>query len=136
MPLALDNYMLPAGLLWSDELAWRPVGRVIKRGLTNAPIQQVTPEPTGRPITLTASPTQAWLTREELIALQTLTEGAGPFELTLWDGRTIDAIFAEQPYDYVEVIDYEDPTPTDLYALTAVRLISTSAMRPAPDPEE
>ena len=135
MAITLGAITLPAGLAWSDEFAWSPVSARSSYSLTGALIVEQSTKLAGRPITLIGQSSgndhTAWISRANLLTLQTALETAGAtFTLTLHDARVFSVIARPDDNSPVEA----DPLPVvgsflpanpqtaDWYLLRAVRL--------------
>ena len=132
MAITLATLTLPTGLAWSDEV-WTPLSQSSQRGLSGALIVQQSIKLSGRPITLIGQSSgndyTAWITRDDLLALQTLLDTAGPHLLTLHDDRTFDVIarpdetpLDAEPLPVVGSFLPASPQTADWYVLRAVRL--------------
>ncbi|MBZ4194218.1 MAG: hypothetical protein LAE24_07925 [Candidatus Contendobacter sp.] len=92
MAITLDSFTLPAGLCWSDEFAWSPLGQSSEYSLTGALLVQQSVKLAGRPITLTGTSSgtshTAWLTRAQVLTLQAKLDTNADMTLTLHDSRT------------------------------------------------
>jgi hypothetical protein len=79
---------LPDNLLWEDELAWDPVRQSRSHALDGALLIEEWARQAGRPITLSGGSGWSWMTRADVLALQTLIAPAGvELTLTLHDAR-------------------------------------------------
>ncbi len=61
--VTLQELTLPNDLLWTDELSWTPVVATNTYTLTGSLIIEQGVRQAGRPITLSADPDMAWVTR-------------------------------------------------------------------------
>lgn len=88
MAITLGSITLPQGCRWSDEFDWSPVAQAVGYTLTGAVVVQEATKLKGRPITLVGGASFAWMTRTNLLALQTALAAPGAtFILTLHDAR-------------------------------------------------
>lgn len=127
----LGTLALPAGLRWDDEFAWSPVAIGSKTwSLTGAVLIQEGIKQNGRPITLVGGRRYCWITRAELITLQTLLNTpTGGLTLTLHDGRRFtvtpnhdgEGPLSASPVPVVNDIGPADPKPTTNYYIDALR---------------
>lgn len=85
---------LPDQLIWVDEFDWSPTVRTLHRHPGGWYLERITDANNPRPITLVGGRegliSWAWITRANLLTLQTLLETAGPHRLTLHDARKFD----------------------------------------------
>lgn len=142
--IELDDFAFPAtaqGLRWTDEFAWSPVAQMTEYGLTGALLIQEATRQAGRPLTLTGGAKWAWITRADLVTLQSLLDATTQRTLTLHDGRQIPVIprrDGDGPLivSAVPVIGdsgLADPSDTSYYALESLRfLIVGDIVVPAP----
>lgn len=136
MAITLGAITLPAGLAWSDEFGWAARTQSTEYSLTGALIVEQAVRQAGRPITLIGQSSgndhTAWITRANLLLLQTQLAAGTSATLTLHDARTFSVIArldSDSPID-------ADPLPvagsflpanpqtTDWYLLRAVRLLT------------
>lgn len=111
MAITLNGLALPDGLRWSDEFTWSPLQATRDYSLTGALILQTAERLAGRPITLIGGERWAWMTRANLLALQTLLDTyAASLTLILHDARS----FAVTPV-------YEGDGPLDAVAKAVVQ---------------
>lgn len=139
MDITLGALTLPAGLVWSDEIAWSPVSASSTHSLTGALIVEVATKQAGRPITLIGQSSgndhTAWITRANLLTLKAALEIADArYTLTLHDGRTFTVMARPDDTDDKGSAVDADPLPVagnflpanpqtaDWYVLRAVRL--------------
>jgi hypothetical protein len=132
--ITLGSIILPATLVWEDELTWTPIVQSVTPSLTGAPIIQIGVWQAGRPITLVGKSdgnahTGAIL-RSALLTLKTALEVAGAtWTLTLHDGRTFSVCAAENPLD-VEPLPVlrsfaaANPASNRWYLIRALRLLT------------
>lgn len=93
MAITLNGIPLSDGLRWSDEFNWSPLQATTDYSLTGALIIQNATRLAGRPITLIGGESFAWMTRTQLIALQTLLDTyTTSMTLVLHDARSFSVI--------------------------------------------
>lgn len=132
MAITLGAITLPDGLTWEDEFAWSPVEQSTEYSLTGALIVQSSTKQAGRPITLMGQSDgmdhTVWITRTDLLALQTALAVAGTsWTLTLHDARTFTVAARETPLDAEPLPVYRsffpaNPTGERWYLIRALRL--------------
>lgn len=139
MAITLGSFVLPDGLVWTDELNWTPVVQSNAYSLTGALIVQRATRLAGRPITLSGQKSgdthTAWMSRADILSLQSLVEGLtvdAPGTLTLHDGRSFSVIanidgnppLSAELLPAVGSFIPANPDSDSLYSLTAIRLIT------------
>ncbi len=117
---------LDPDLLWEDEFKWAAVEQAVERSLTGAQIVHVGQRMAGRPITLRADDTSAWMTRADMTTLQAWANTPG-LQLTLsLRGVAHQVLFRHHdggPFDAHPVVHYADPDPTD-WVVPTLRFIT------------
>lgn len=115
---------LPAGLQWTDEFAWSPLGRLIGWSVSGALVieTETNPRQSGRPVTLSGGTNYAWVQRNDLLTLQAWREAGTTFSMTLADSRVMQAIFRDED-DAIQARPVRFPAPsiipaTEPYQLT------------------
>lgn len=124
----VSEVTLPQGLIWSDELTYTPVAVETTFTLTGALILERALKQAGRPITLTGSRDFAWITRSDLLALQSFLGEDQDMTLTLHDARTFTVRPAADPLQVSPVPRVKDsgfanPSADAWYVLEALKLI-------------
>lgn len=125
MTITLGAITLPDDLAWEDEFEWTPVEDTIDTALSGSLVIQSGARVKGRPITLSGSENQAWITRSVVEAIKSLAD-APPSSLTFsYHGREFPVRFryGEKPYSAKPVSFYSGtPLADDFYTIT-VRLM-------------
>lgn len=122
--------VLPDDLIWADEFTWAAVAQATERGITGALILDAMLRNGGRPITLSGQGDSAWITRADLLTLQSWMLLPGQtFTLNL-RGESFAVVFdhgtAEdtQAMAVQAVIDYSDTHPDDYYCSLRLRFLT------------
>lgn len=124
----VSEVTLPQGMIWTDELTYTPVAVETTFTLTGALVLERTVKQAGRPITLEGGRQFAWITRVDLLALQSLLEEDADLTLTLHDGRTFTVRPAADPLQVSPVPRVKDsgfanPGSGAWYVLESLKLI-------------
>lgn len=72
-----DEIVLPPGLIWTDELTWTPVTSTYSYSLDGSLFVEQSRKLSGRPITLESQEDMGWVTRETVLALQSIAATIG-----------------------------------------------------------
>jgi len=124
--ISLDSIVLPADLLWSDELDWSGAAASVKRTLLGKQVVQAAaiPSDAGRPLTLGND--DAWIDRSDLLVLQQWAGEPGrEMLLTLHDGHSFRVVFRHWDKPVIlatPVVAYADPDAGARYRLQALKL--------------
>jgi hypothetical protein len=112
---------LDPDLTWSDEHSWSPVAHIAKYKVDGALSIHVSRKKAGRPITLQAGDTYAWMSGAVIEQLRTWRDTPGQ-QLTLTlRGTSYTVIFRnnEAPaLDAEPLVDYANPEADDWYVAT------------------
>lgn len=129
---ATSPITLPEGLVWIDEFDWSPVQRTAHRHPGGWYVERATACPL-RPITLEGGQSWCWISRANLLTLQTLLETAGPHLLTLHDGRQFDVeavgqagVVEARPVPVVADSGPTDPTAATNYYIIRIPLVGVA----------
>lgn len=116
---------LPSGMVWVDEFGWSAVQKSVERSISGAQVIDTARKEQGRPITLQGVPTQGWIRRATLLAVQALAnDPAGEYLLVLADGREFTVQFSpDTPIEAQPISRPELPQGTHPYVAT-LRLIT------------
>lgn len=108
---------LPDDLAWPDEYTWRPVEQRSEYSITGSLIVEAALKAAGRPITLEAADTAAWVTRSAVDQLAGWVAQAGITLTLVFRGGTYSVIFDHQQgaMDAAPLVDYSDPIAADHY---------------------
>lgn len=123
--ITLDTVVLPEDLYWSDYLTWTPVASNIEYGITGAGFVDASKMLTGREITLVGEDENCWISRAQLVALQTLAADPGKQMNFTYHGESFTVLFApgEKPFSAVPLFTEWPVEDGDTWILTALRLI-------------
>lgn len=133
MAITLNGLALPDGLRWSDEFTWSPLQTTRDYSLTGALILQSAERLAGRPITLIGGERWAWMTRANLLALQTLLDtDAASLTLILHDARSFavtpvyegDGPLDATPKAVVQDSGLANPSSSAWYVINSLKLIT------------
>jgi len=107
----LDGITLPTDLIWTNEFDDTTIAQDIKRSLTGAQIISESVKIKGRKITLTGGEDYAWLSRNEVQALKTLSNTVDNTIVLVFNGQTINVRFDQSKQGLVAkpVIACSDP---------------------------
>lgn len=118
--MTLDTLPLPDGLVWDDEFGFPAQTVDRKTTLRGRVVLTPFPQPVGRNITLSGE--DAWMTRDELAALETMARQYPPVArtLTMHDGRIFSVVFRhwEGGLEAHQVDPVSDPGADDSYRIT------------------
>lgn len=128
MSITLGSFTLPDGLRWTDEFEWNPEQTTVNFTLTGAMIVQTATKQAGRPITLTGGLNFTWLTRADLLTLQTLLNTCpdNGLLLTLHDARSFTVRPQQDVLNAIQVpvvmdVGVANPSTTTMYAINTLK---------------
>lgn len=132
MSITISTITLPAGLIWVDEFDWSPTVRTLHRHPGGWYIE-ATAAGNPRPITLEGGQQWCWITRTDLLALQSLLETTGPHLLTLHDSRKFDVqaigspgVVDARPVPMVAGSGAVDPDSAAKYYIQRIALVGVA----------
>lgn len=110
---------LPDDLGWPDEYTWQPVEQRSEYSLTGSLIVEAAAKQAGRPITLAATDTAAWMSRADVGQIAAWVALAGITLTLALRGATYSVIFDHQrgAMTATPLVDYSDPDATDHYVV-------------------
>ncbi len=116
---------LPTDLLWVDEFDWSPVEYVSRYSVAGTLLVSAGTKLSGRPITLTAGQSWAWVSRTTAIAVRDLSLLASPAMTLVYRGTSYAVTWATQgtPFTAIPLVDFSNPQADSRYILT-LRLIT------------
>lgn len=120
----ITTAILPDDIQWVNEFDWTPVVQEIKYSLAGSAVIQEGAKQAGREITL-ATGDGTWVTRAEVINLQTLADQPGKtLTLTMQSGAVKSVIFdrSQAPFVARELFRVMNPDSNHLYTVE-IRLI-------------
>lgn len=118
--MLLETIEIPDDLHWVDEFSYTGVSQNIDRSILGGLIVQEQSMQHGRPVTLVGGPDYAWVTRETVLQLQSMSEVSGQvMQLNLYDGRSFFVIFdrSSSPIESEPISLYKLPTDKKMYSL-------------------
>ncbi len=119
--IALDDILLPAGLLWTDEFSSNRVAQSMRRTLDGSMVVFHSPLQAGLPITLESEADAGWATRAQVEALANRAASPGGIFVLLLRGQTYRVMFRhhEPPaFDARPLINVANPQADDRYLVT------------------
>lgn len=125
---AATTITLPEDMLWPDEYSWRAVEQRQQYTITGALIVEAAARLSGRPMTLAAGESYAWMPRSTLDTLRAWSLLPGQSFTLLYRGVSYLVAFDHEQgaIDARQIIDYSDPDASDDYAAT-LRFIQVPA---------
>ncbi|MBF0192106.1 MAG: hypothetical protein HQL99_13345 [Magnetococcales bacterium] len=89
----LGDVILPPQIQWMDQFEWSPVSQEVGRTLGGGLVSWDLPLDGGRPITLEAQTPVAWLTMEQVVAIQALSAQPGAVFGLEWGSEFFSVMF-------------------------------------------
>ena len=123
--ITLGGYALNSNIIWTDRDSWSPIVQTVKRTLGGKIVVASSPLEKGRPITLTATQDQGWITLPQRNILKQMAEIPGAIFVLVIDDETFNVMFRhEEPpaVDFKPLIDRTNPEVGD-YFLGQIKLI-------------
>lgn len=118
----LNDIILPDDMQWTDEFNWTALSVNTTYLLTGALLVNTAKKLAGRPITLESHNDGAWLDYLTVTALYELAnDDDAILQLTLYDNRVFDVIFADNPLSIKPVYFL---APNSDYYLATIKLIT------------
>jgi hypothetical protein len=133
MAITLNGVSIPNGMRWSDEFTWSPIQTARNYSLSGALILQPAERLAGRPITLIGGERWAWMTRANVLSLQTLLNTyAASLTLVLHDARSFtvtpvyegDGPLDATPKSVIQDSGYANPGASAWYVIHSLKLIT------------
>jgi hypothetical protein len=115
----LNTIILPENLIWIDEFDWQQTSESKEYSLSGSLLIDTGTKLKGRLITLQGEINAGWITRTDILSLQTLANTNATMTLTLNDLRTFQVRFDynTKSVEVKPIADYSTPAVTDYYQI-------------------
>jgi len=115
----LNTIILPEDLIWVDEFDWQQTAESKEYSLSGSLLVDTGTKLKGRMITLQGEVDAGWITRTDILLLQTLANTNATMTLTLNDSRTFQVRFDynAKSVEGKPIVDYSTPAGADYYQI-------------------
>jgi hypothetical protein len=121
---------LPGDLNWEDEFKWSPVTQSREYAISGSMIVQEWVKQVGRPITLKGGDDRSWITKPDVIKLQTLASLPGKeVALLLGDGRAFTVILDHSggnAFESAQVFNVFPHTNDDFFVIQQLKMVTVA----------
>lgn len=122
--IKISNLILPPEMIWSDKLKHAPVYQGSAVTLGGRTIIQATGAVNGKPITLTATQTQGWLTKSQVDSVLALANSPGMIYTFEYHGSIANVMFRHHEPPAVEMEPFVDGEHPSDYHFGTIKLIT------------
>jgi hypothetical protein len=112
--------VLPDEMAWPDEFGWSPVEQSTERSITGELVVDVAAKVGGRQITLQGGDDYGWMTRAQVASIEAWRAIPAAEMQLVFRGVARTVIFDHErtALEYVAIVEWADPEPTDPCAVT------------------